>query len=59
LLGRRSGTGPGVQPPEDVEIVRRSNGTKDWTFVINTARGTWRCRSTASSSWAGHPPEVR
>jgi beta-galactosidase len=25
----------GVRPPEDVEIVRRSNGTTDWTFVIN------------------------
>ncbi|WAH95773.1 beta-galactosidase [Arthrobacter sp. MMS18-M83] len=25
----------GVQPPEDVEIVRRSNGSTDWIFVIN------------------------
>jgi beta-galactosidase len=37
LLCSDAGVEPvlGVQPPEDVEIVRRSNGTKDWTFVIN------------------------
>ncbi|BAS16139.1 beta-galactosidase [Arthrobacter sp. Hiyo8] len=37
LLCSDAGVAPvlGVQPPEDVEIVRRSNGTKDWTFVIN------------------------
>ncbi|MFF2300480.1 Beta-galactosidase C-terminal domain [Arthrobacter sp. NPDC058127] len=31
----RGGAGPWLRPPEDVEIVRRSNGAKDWTFVIN------------------------
>jgi beta-galactosidase len=37
LLCSDAGVEPvlGVRPPEDVEIVRRSNGTKDWTFVIN------------------------
>jgi beta-galactosidase len=37
LISSDAGVEPvlGVRPPEDVEIVRRSNGTKDWTFVIN------------------------
>jgi beta-galactosidase len=37
LLCADAGVEPvlGVRPPEDVEIVRRSNGAKDWTFVIN------------------------
>jgi beta-galactosidase len=37
LLCSDAGVEPvlGVRPPDDVEIVRRSNGSKDWTFVIN------------------------
>ena len=61
LLCSDAGVEPvlGVRPPEDVEIVRRSNGTKDWTFVINHRARTCGCRSTASNSSAGRPPEVR